>query len=74
MVTLTVTVPATWASVTAVTFVGDVTVKLVAAVVPNVTEVAPNRPVPVMATVVPPLVVPEVGVTEEIVGAGATKA
>ena len=30
------------------------------------------NPVPVIFTVVPPLVVPEVGVSEEMVGVGAT--
>jgi hypothetical protein len=34
------------------------------------TEVAPKSPVPVMATEVPPLVVPDVGVNEEMVGVG----
>ena len=73
MVTATVTVPATWASVTAVTVDGDVTVKLVAGVVPNLTAVAPKRFVPVIVTVVPPLVVPEVGVKVEMVGVEALK-
>jgi hypothetical protein len=68
VVTLIFTVAAAWALETAVTFVGDVTVKLVAAVVPNVTEVAPNRPVPVRVTEVPPLVVPAVGVKDVMVG------
>ena len=53
--------------------VGDVTVKLVAGVVPNWTAVAPMRFVPVMVTVVPPLVVPDVGVNEAMVGVEALK-
>src|SRR3974390_933983 len=53
--------------------VGDVTVKVVAVVTPNLTAVAPKRLVPVILTVVPPLVVPEVGVSEEMVGAEALK-
>ena len=48
------------------------TVKVAAAVVPNLTDVAPFRLVPVMVTVVPPSVEPLVGVNEVIVGAGAT--
>ena len=52
---------------------GDVTVKLVAGVVPNWTAVAPMRFVPVMVTVVPPLVVPDVGVNEAMVGVEALK-
>ena len=64
--------PAAWALVTALMVVGLVTVKLAAVVVPNLTEVAPVRSVPVMVTVVPPLVVPAVGVNEVMVGAGAT--
>ena len=34
------------------------------------TAVAPMNPVPVMVTVVPPLVVPDVGVSEVMVGVG----
>ena len=37
------------------------TVKLEAAVAPNFTLVAPVKPVPVMATLVPPAVVPLTG-------------
>ena len=47
--------------------------KLVAVVVPKWTAVAPMRPVPVIVTVVPPLVVPDVGVNEVMVGVGAMK-
>jgi hypothetical protein len=48
------------------------TVNEVAGAVSNLTAVAPVKPVPVMVTVVPPTVGPEVGVTELTVGA-ATK-
>ena len=41
VVTLRLTVPATWGLVTALMVVGDVTVKLLAVVVPNLTTVAP---------------------------------
>jgi hypothetical protein len=66
------TVPAACALVLATTLVVPVTEKLVAVVVPNLTEVAPFRLVPVIVTVVPPLVDPPVGVNEVMVGAGAT--
>jgi hypothetical protein len=56
----------------AVTFVGDVTVTPVAADPPNVMLVVPVRWVPVMVTLVPPVVDPEVGVTDVTVGAGVT--
>src|SRR5687767_9892931 len=46
------------------------TVKLVAAVLPNSTAVAPLKPVPVMVTVVPPWFVPLDGDTEVTVGGG----
>ena len=66
------TVAATCGLVVALSVVGLVTVKLLAVVVPNLTDVAPKRPVPVMATVVVPLVVPVAGMNEVIVGVGAT--
>ena len=71
VVTLTLTVPATWGLVTALTVGGHVTVKLAAVVVPKWTAVAPKKPVPVIVTVVLPLVVPEAGVNEVMVGVGA---
>ncbi|MNL31508.1 hypothetical protein D3C87_1532990 [compost metagenome] len=40
-----------------------------AAVAPKVTTVAPEKPVPVMVTVVPPLAGPEVGEIKVTVGA-----
>ena len=39
---------------------------------PNLTEVAPMNPVPVIVTVVEPAVGPAVGVKEVMVGTGAT--
>jgi hypothetical protein len=47
----------------AVTMEAETTLKLVAATVPNLTVVAPVKPVPVMVTVVPPPTGPEVGDT-----------
>ena len=41
-----------------------------AVVEPNLTPVAPVKPVPVMVTVVPPAVVPEVGLMPVTVGVG----
>jgi hypothetical protein len=72
VVTETATVPATWAGVVAVTWVADVTWTPVAVVEPKVTAVVPVRWVPVMVTLVPPVVGPEVGVTDVTVGAGVT--
>ena len=65
-VTLTVPVPA---GLTAVIDVALFTVKLVAGVEPKSTAVAPVRFVPVMVTVVPPLVEPVAGLTADTVGA-----
>ena len=59
---VTPTAPAVAAAgLTAVMDVALFTVKLVAAVLPNVTAVAPVRPVPVIATVVPPASGPPAG-------------
>jgi hypothetical protein len=46
------------------------TVKLDAAVVPNLTALAPVKPVPVIATDVLPALGPELGLTPVTVGAG----
>ena len=72
VVTEILTVPAACVRVTALMVVGPVTVKLAAVVVPNLTAVAPMKPVPVTVTVTPPLVVPVPGVNEVMVGMGAT--
>ena len=66
------TVPAAWGAVLAMILVVPVTLKVVAGVVPNLTDVAPFRLVPVMVTVVPPEVEPLVGVKEVMVGTGTT--
>jgi hypothetical protein len=47
------------------------TVKLVAGLAPKVTAVAPLKPVPVIVTVVPPAVGPNVGLRLVIVGMSA---
>ena len=67
-----VTVPAAWAGVIAVIWVGLITETPVAAIPPKVTVVAPLRFVPVIVTVVPPSVEPEVGEMLVIVGAVVT--
>ena len=54
---------------TAVIEVAELTVKLVAAVLPNFTAVAPVKLVPVMVTLVPPVAGPEVGARPLTVGA-----
>jgi hypothetical protein len=72
VVTLILTVPAAWDLVFAMTLVVPVTWKVVAGVVPNLTDVAPFRPVPMMVTVVPPNVEPVVGVKLVMVGTGGT--
>ena len=67
MVTRTSTVPVP-AGAVAVIWVALLIVKP-AAVAPKVTTVAPEKPVPVMVTVVPPVAGPEVGEIEVTVGA-----
>ena len=69
VVALTVTAPLP-AGATAVIWVAELTVKLVAAVPPNFTAVAPVKFVPVMVTLVPPVAGPDVGARPVIVGAG----
>ena len=69
VVTLTSTVPVPAGEV-AVIEVAELKVKLVAAVAPNVTAVAPVKLVPVIVTLVPPEVDPLLGETEETTGAG----
>jgi hypothetical protein len=68
LVTRRSTVPAPAGDV-AVIDVAELTVKLVAAVAPKVTAVAPVNPVPVTVTTVPPAVGPAVGEIEVTVGA-----
>ena len=70
VVTVTSTVPVPAGEV-AVIEVALFTVKVVALFPPNFTAVAPLRFVPVMVTLVPPVVGPDVGLIEVTVGAGA---
>jgi hypothetical protein len=63
------TLPGTWALVVAVIFDGVTTVYDFAVVVPNLTEVAPVKWVPVMVTAVVPATGPEGGTTSEMIGA-----
>ena len=63
------TVPAASAGDVAVIWVSELTVKLVAAVLPKLTAVTLIKPVPVMVTDVPPAVVPAAGLTDVITGA-----
>ena len=72
VVTATLTMPAVEeAGDTAVIDVFDTTVTLVAASDPNDTLAPVMKPEPVIVTVVPPAVEPEVGAIVVIVGAGA---
>ena len=70
LVTVTGTHPAGCAGETAVTWVSASTLKLVALRVPNFTDVAPVKPLPAIFTVVPPAVVPVLGLREEMEGMG----
>ena len=69
VVTVTSTVPAVPAGAVAVIWVALLTVKLVAAVAPKLTALAPVKLVPVIVTEVPPAVGPAVGLTPVTVGA-----
>src|SRR5689334_22939890 len=71
VVTVTSTVPAGSAGATAVICVLELTVKLAAAVRPKNIAVAPVKLLPVMVTVVPPLLLPVSGVIEVTMGVGA---
>ncbi len=68
VVTVRSTVPAEPAGDVAVIDVALLTVKLLALVEPNLTAVAPVKPVPVTVTLVPPLVLPEDGEMPVTVG------
>ena len=70
VVTATLFAPALPAGVTAVMLVDETTITLVAATPPNVTLLASVKFVPVIVIAVPPRVVPEDGLTPEIVGVG----
>lgn len=69
VVTVTSTGPAVAAGTTAVIWVAESTVTEVAGVPPKVTEVAPVRLVPVSVTVLPPEVLPWLGLMPLSVGA-----
>jgi hypothetical protein len=69
-VTMTFTAPAAWAGVVAVIEVLLTSVTPVAAVPPRLIVAPARKPVPVTVTAVPPLIVPELGVIEVMVGAG----
>ena len=69
VVTVMSTVPREPAGEMAVIVVELLTVK-VAAVVPKLTALAPAKPVPVMVTVVAPVLGPEVGLTDLTLGGG----
>src|SRR5262249_45706229 len=71
VVTVISTTPAARGGAVARMVVAETTVKLVAAVVPKDTPLAPLKFVPVIVTTVPPPVVPEVGVIAVTVGAAA---
>jgi hypothetical protein len=73
VVTVISTVAATSAGEIAVIFVSELTTKLTAATVPNFTVVAPVKPLPLIVTPVPPLVVPEVGLTLVMAGTAAAE-
>ena len=70
VVTTTLFAPAAPAGVTAVMTVEETTTTLVAVTPPTVTVDAPERFVPVIVIAVPPNVDPDVGETEDTVGAG----
>jgi len=72
-VTTTLTAPAACAGVTAVMVVLLVTLTLVAADPPIVTDAPETKLVPVIVTEVPPVVGPDVGDMPETVGAGGVE-
>ncbi|UAL70925.1 hypothetical protein K7396_33885 [Streptomyces angustmyceticus] len=72
VVTVTGPLPGACGAVMATMVVSLSTWKLAAGVPTKVTAVAPVKPVPVMVTWVPPVVLPEAGVNPLIVGAGVT--
>jgi hypothetical protein len=70
LVTVTLTAPAACAGVVAVIVVAFTTVTPVALVPPRVTVAPLTKPVPLIVTLVPPAVGPEVGLIPVTVGAG----
>jgi hypothetical protein len=69
--TVTEAAPAELAGEVAVTVLSEITVNAVAAVVPKKTSRVLTKPAPVIVTIVPPAVGPEVGVIELITGDGS---
>jgi hypothetical protein len=69
LITVTSTVPMPGGE-TAVIELGEFTVMLAALAEPNLTAVAPLRPTPLMATAVPPVSTPSLGLSPLTVGAG----
>ena len=69
--TTTSTVAAAWDGDTAVILVSELTTKLAAGTPPKVTPLAAVKPVPVMATLVPPAVLPLEVPRDDTAGAGA---
>src|ERR1700716_3206579 len=69
VVTITSTAPVPGGETAAID-VGELTVKLLASADPNLTAVAPKRPVPLMVTKVPPASPPLLGLTLMSAGAG----
>ena len=70
LVTCTLTAPAVWAGAIAAIVVLLTNTTAPAEAPPSFTVAPDRKPVPVMVTVFPPLVVPEFGVIEATVGAG----
>jgi hypothetical protein len=70
LATMTFTAPAAWAGVMAVIDVALTRVTPVAGVPPRLTVAPDRKPVPAIATLVPPLVVPVLGVIAVTWGAG----
>ena len=68
VVTVTSTAPAAWAGDVTVIWFAVSTVNVLAAVAPKFTAVVPVNPVPAIVTLVPPAVLPDVGVTLVTVG------
>jgi hypothetical protein len=71
VVTVILTIPAEPAGEVAVVLVAELTVKLEALIIPNLTAVAPVNTVPVTVTVVPPTNGPLVGAMLVTVGIAA---
>ena len=66
VVTVTLTVPAACDGATAVICVSELNTKFVAGTAPKLTPVVPVKLVPVRMTMVPPPVLPEVGLSEVV--------